>query len=408
MKRIFVIGGGAAGMTAAINSKRMNSEVTIIERLNDVGKKILVTGNGKCNYFNDDMNPKYYHSSSKYDFSGIINETNIVRVLMFMKSLGVEPSIKNGYFYPHSNQAISMVNTLNKELKVKGINVITDEIVNSITKEGKIFKIKTNMNTYECDAVVLATGSKAFYKFDNNSYSIPASFGHTIINVLPSLVQIKCEGKYFKDIKGVRTNAKVSLYTDKELTKESTGELQITEYGISGICAMQLSGLVSINESKNKESIIKVNFLPDLFNTKEELKLYLKNKNVITQNRTITDLLDSLLNYKLSNMFINMYKLTGYESLDEIEDNILNKLCESIISFEIKAYSTNGFNEAQVCSGGVSLDEVNMNTMESKLVSELYFAGEILDVDGDCGGYNLAFAWISGIIAGMNAGEIRD
>ena len=107
-------------------------------------------------------------------------------------------------------------------------------------------------------------------------------------------------------------------------------------------------------------------------------------------------------------MFINMYKLTGYESLDEIEDNILNKLCESIISFEIKAYSTNGFNEAQVCSGGVSLDEVNMNTMESKLVSELYFAGEILDVDGDCGGYNLAFAWISGIIAGMNAGEIRD
>ncbi len=405
MKNIFVIGGGPAGITAAINAKNNNTDVTIIERQNDIGKKILVTGNGKCNYFNEDINPEHYHSSSNYNFS-IINQDNIKKVKEFMTSLGIHPTIKNGYYYPHSNQAISILNTLNKELGLRGINVITDEIVKTIEKdEHDKFIIKTNRGIYNCDAVIFATGSKAYYKFDNTSYDILANLGHTIIPVLPALVQIKCNDKIFKDIKGVRTNALVSLYEDDLLVKESTGELQITDYGLSGICAMQLSNIIAIGLKNNRKEVVHINFLADLFNTKEELKEYLLNKHI---NRSIQEQLDNLLNYKLTNMFIEFASLTGYETITDLSDEELDKLCSLIIDMKFNATGVNDYQDAQVCSGGLSLDEVNMNTLESTLVPNLYFAGEVLDVDGDCGGYNLGFAWISGIVAGASAGEKHD
>ncbi len=404
MKSIFVIGGGAAGITAAINAKNSNTEITIIERQSDIGKKILVTGNGKCNYFNEDMTPSHYHSSSNYDFS-IINETNIKKVNEYISSLGIIPSIKNGYYYPHSNQAISIVNTLNKELKIRNINVITDEIVKSI-EYNNTFIITTNQNKYECDKVIFTTGSKAYYKFDNNSYDILFNLGHTIIPVLPALVQIKCNDKIFKDIKGVRTNALVSLYENNILLKESSGELQITDYGLSGICAMQLSSLIAIGLQNNKSEIIHINFLSDLFNTSKELKDYLLSKQEL--NRTIQEQLDNLMNYKLTNMFIKYTGITGYEQISELTNKELDKLCSLITDMSFEATGVNDYTDAQVCSGGVSLDEVDMNTMESKLIPNLFFAGEVLDVDGDCGGYNLGFAWISGIIAGLSAGDNND
>ena len=405
MKNIFVIGGGASGITAAIHAKNANTNVTIIDRQSDLGKKILVTGNGKCNYFNEDMNKSHYHSSSNYDFS-IINETNINKVKSFFNTLGVVPYIKNGYYYPHSNQAISILNTLNKELRIRNINVITDEIVKSIEYKNNIFNIKTNLNNYECDKVIFTTGSKAYYKFDNNSYEILSNLGHTIIPVLPALVQIKCNDKIFKEIKGVRTNAKLSLYENNELVKESTGELQITDYGLSGICAMQLSSLIAIGLNKKYEEEIKINFVSDLFNTKEELKEYLLSKKEL--DRTIQEHLDNLMNYKLTNMFIEYTGITGYETIEELSGKELDKLCSLITNMSFKVTGTNDYQEAQICSGGVSLDEVDMNTLESKLIPNLYFAGEVLDVDGECGGYNLGFAWISGIISGESAGDNND
>ena len=168
---------------------------------------------------------------------------------------------------------------------------------------------------------------------------------------------------------------------------------------------MQLSGLINIGLSFNKAEIIRVNFIPDLFTNALELKEYLLKKNEYNINRSISEHLDNLLNYKLTNMFIKEVKLTGYEQLDEIDDHILTKLCELITDYYFVAIGTNDYIDSQVCSGGIDLNEVNMQTMESKIIPGLYFAGEVLDVDGECGGYNLGFAFISGLIAGTKAGE---
>ena len=169
---------------------------------------------------------------------------------------------------------------------------------------------------------------------------------------------------------------------------------------------MQLSNLIAIGLQQNKKEIIHINFLADLFNNKAELKKYLFSKQGIV--RSIQEQLDNLLNYKLTNMFLEYVGISGYETVSELSSSDLDKLCSLITDMSFNAVDTNGYSDAQICSGGVSLDEVNMQTLESKLIPNLFFAGEVLDVDGDCGGYNLGFAWISGIIAGTKAGETHD
>ena len=241
MKKGIVVGGGASGLVSAIVAARNGAVVTILERASTCGKKILATGNGKCNYYNEDMSVKHYNSNDRYLLDRIINSKNKELVLDFFQSIGIVPRVRDGYYYPYSNQAVSVLNALLLEVKRLGISIVNDCYVTDIEQNGKGFVVHSNICDYKTDKLILATGSYAYYNFDNiNSYDIVANFNHSIVDVFPALVQLVVDNKITKKWVGVRVFSKIKLYQDNEFIREEEGELMLTNYGISGICAMQM------------------------------------------------------------------------------------------------------------------------------------------------------------------------
>lgn len=401
MKHIVIIGGGAAGLLAANYAKTEKTLVTILEKNPICGKKILATGNGKCNYWNQNQDLKHYHSSNEELINEIITDKNKQEIMSFFNKLGIYPKIKNGYYYPASNQATTIKDALIKEVLRKNINIKNNTIVEKIEKQNNEFKIYTTNEMITADKVIVATGSKASPKTgsDGLGYKILKRFNHQIIEPLPALVQLKTTGKYLEKWAGIRTDVEVSLYENDNLIRTETGEIQLTNYGISGICVFNLSRYVSIGLSKNKKEQVKINFLPFLTNPKEELNNFISNQ----PKRSIRTQLEGFLNSKLVDVILteaNIKENKSYSDLTEQEKDILINF---LTQFKTEVIGTNSFEQAQVCTGGVPLSEVNIQTMESKLVPNLYIVGELLDVDGDCGGYNLSFAWISGMLAGIGS-----
>lgn len=405
MKKIIIIGGGASGLTAAINAKSNTNEVIILEKNSDCGKKILVTGNGRCNYFNDDQDIKHYHSKCENKLNDFINDTNLNEVLNFFESIGISPEIKDGYYYPKSNQAISVKNALLNEAISRKIKIVNNIDVTNIVKNENKFIIETNNGNYEADVVILATGSKAAPKTgsDGIGYKILKNLGFEIEKPLPGLVQL-ISSDNLKDASGVRTKAKLSLYENNELIKEEIGELQLTDYGISGICAMQLSSYISKGlDDKNIEEV-RINFLPWL---EIDILSFVNERNELLKNRTISQLLDGLLNYKLVNTLLKKSNIKLDDLWNDLSNNKKEELCENLVNYKMFIDDTKDFENAQICVGGLSLEEIN-ESFETK-IENLYVVGELLDVNGDCGGYNLTFAWLSGIIAGKKiAGDNND
>lgn len=397
MEKVFVIGSGASGLTAAIKASK-NFDVTVFEKNEKLGKKILLTGNGKCNYWNENQSLEMYNSNG--DYKKIINQVNLVKAHAFLDSIGIVPFIKNGYYYPNSNQAISVLNALVDEAKTCGVNFIHEEVTD-IKKENNKFIIITNKSSYESDYVILATGGKAAPKTgsDGFGYKVAKSFGHNIIKPLPALVGLEVE-ENIKEIAGVRCLAKVSLLIDNEVIKEEIGELQINDYGFSGIPILQLSSKAVKALDENKKVYLSFNLL---FNIQEDvlgLRSFIKVQNRHLHNKNISQILDQLFNYKLSNYLLKISKIDSLSKVEDLSNDELDLLCHNILNLSFKVVKDHGFDNAQTTSGGVSLDEINLDTLESNKVSGLYFCGEILDVDGSCGGYNLSFAWITGLIAG--------
>lgn len=398
MSKVIVIGGGASGLVAAIYAARANNEVTILERNNTCGKKILITGNGRCNYFNSDQNISHYHTSSNVDLNSILTNESNQENLDFFESIGIFPKIKNGYYYPLSNQAITVLNALNIEAKKQHIEIKNNILVTDILKEDNKFIIITDYENYECDKVILATGSCAAPKTgsDGFGYNLLEKMGHTIIKPLPALVQLISNDKITKLWEGVRCDAKVAIYVDNVLKKEEFGEILLTDYGISGICTFNLSSIAARSLENNNKVILKINFLPSIDLNVEWFNKF--NENV--PNRTVSELLDCLLNYKLVNAILKKLNISKETSWEELSAEIKLSLINALTSYELEINDTNSFDKAQVCSGGVSLEEINLETMESKLIPNLFITGELLDVDGDCGGYNLNWAWTTGKLAG--------
>lgn len=391
MKTI-IIGGGAAGMMAAIYSK----DAIILEKNNSLGKKILITGNGKCNYYNENQNIDNYNTNNIDVLKQIININNTTKILNQFDNMGIIPKIKNGYYYPESNQAVSIQNTLLKEIENNNAQIYTNTEVLSVEYNNK-FIIKTNNGVYESDKLIVATGSKACSKTgsDGFGYELLKRFGHTVIKPLPALVQLKGKGNYFKDWAGIRCDVKVS-YENK--TEE--GEIQLTDYGVSGVCIFNLSSKIA-RDLENKPVHININFVPFLnINTKEQLKEFFNERNKTVKNRNISELLDGFLNYKLGNLLLKLSGIKNNYSWNDLSDIQKNNLMNNLLNFKLEIIGTNSFDKAQTCSGGIPLDEINPKTMESLKQKDLYIVGELLDVDGKCGGYNLTFAFITGMLAG--------
>jgi predicted Rossmann fold flavoprotein len=402
MKQIIVIGGGASGMMAAIAAAREGAAVTILEHRDRVGKKILSTGNGRCNFTNTIQTPDCYHSEDPEFPWKVIRQFDMQDTVSFFRELGVCARDRNGYLYPGSEQASAVLDVLRMELNRLDVRVVTGADCMQICPGRKI-KVLTNSGRYTADAVILACGSRAASATgsDGSGYTLAKQMGHRIIPVLPALVQLRCREPWYKSVAGVRVQGKVSLDVEDSCTAADQGEIQLTNYGISGIPVFQVSRYASKALYENKKVTAVLNFMPDY--SEKEFFHFLKERARLRPEKTVEEFLIGLFHKKLCELWIQLGGLDRRKKSGQLSPKELSHLAGLIQNLCTTVTQTNSFEQAQVCCGGVDTREIDPDTMESRLVSGVYFAGELVDVDGRCGGYNLQWAWSSGMLAGRSA-----
>ncbi|BBE30600.1 flavoprotein [Tepiditoga spiralis] len=396
---IVVIGGGASGLMAAISAAKLGAKVTILEKMNKPGKKILASGNGKCNYTNINTNINNYHGKDKKFIESIINNFNVNSTIEFFKQIGVYPKIDSeGRVYPFSLQASSVVDNLLYECKKHNVNIVCNAKVTNIKKKNNLYEVYYNDTKIKANSLIVSVGGKSSSKLgsDGSLFNTIKSLNHNFSPMYPAIVQLKLKGN-FKEVKGVRVRGEVTLYDEKKLIAKEKGEQLFTDYGISGISVMNLSGYVH----SLKKPILKLDFFPN-FSLNELISLLLSRKKNMP-HKTFKESFIGLLNSKLIHLIFKLSNIKDKKysnvSIDEIK-KISKILKES--TFDI--VGTKDFENSQVTAGGLLTSEINSKTLESKINKNLYFCGEVLDVYGDCGGYNLQWAWSSGYIAGKSAG----
>ena len=405
--KIGIIGGGASGLVAAITSAKNSANVTLIEKKDRVGKKILATGNGKCNFTNHSMNKFDFRSQNSAIFDDYISQFDKNAVISMFQDMGMLTKDRNGYLYPRSEQASTVLDLLRLQLKELNIPVLTEYYPISIQKKKKCFEIE--LNNHEklyFDRIILACGSFAGEKKrdDYNGYSYAKSLGHTIVPVVPALVQVRAKGHEFKSIAGVRCDANIALYINKEFITSEFGELQLTDYGISGIPVFQLSRYISYGIYDKQKVDVIIDFLPEL--EANEWKNFVADKwKNASKKITAEEFFQGFLNKKLNLMFLKASGIKTETPLQQLKFSKIEEVISHMKCWKIEIEGTNPYENAQVCAGGVSMNEITLQ-MESKIVPGLYFAGELLDVDGRCGGYNLQWAWTSGYLAGNAASTL--
>lgn len=403
MRHVAVIGGGAAGMMAAITAAREGVKVTILEHKDRIGKKILSTGNGRCNFTNIFQTPACYRSDNR-DFAwNIIQKFNVEKTISFFKELGIYPKDRNGYLYPYSDQAAAILEVLQIEIAKLDICVMTEINVLDIQPVKRGIRVTTDKKTITVDSVILACGSKAapVTGSDGSGYQLAKLLGHRIVPVLPALVQLRCAEKFYKSISGVRVQGTVEIYADDIFLASDTGEIQLTNYGISGIPVFQVSRYAA-KAIYQKQSVIAVlNFMPDM--NKDEFLSFLQERITLCPHKTLDEFFTGIFPKKLCELWIRLSRLPKEMRVSDLSGEQLEKLVLLIQHLRTHITETNAFEQAQICCGGVDTTEINPDTLESNYVPGIYFAGELLDVDGICGGYNLQWAWSSGFVAGKEA-----
>ena len=403
MRHVAVIGGGAAGMMAAITAAREGVKVTILEHKDRIGKKILSTGNGRCNFTNTFQTPACYRSDNR-DFAwNIIQKFNVEKTISFFKELGIYPKDRNGYLYPYSDQAAAILEVLQIEIAKLDICVMTEINVLDIQPVKREIRVTTDKKTITVDSVILACGSKAapVTGSDGSGYQLAKLLGHRVVPVLPALVQLRCAEKFYKSISGVRVQGTVEIYADDISLASDTGEIQLTNYGISGIPVFQVSRYAA-KAIYQKQSVTAVlNFMPDM--NKDEFLSFLQERITLCPHKTLDEFFTGIFPKKLCELWIRLSRLPKEMRLSDLSAEQLEKLVLLIQHLRTHITETNAFEQAQICCGGVDTTEINPDTLESNYVPGIYFAGELLDVDGICGGYNLQWAWSSGFVAGKEA-----
>lgn len=403
-KTVGIIGGGAAGMMAAITAARQGALVTVLERGERVGRKLLSTGNGRCNLGNLVLDAGQYFGSSREWIESALKRFDADDTIRFFQSLGILIKNKNGYLYPACEQAAVVLDALCIELKALGVNIVYNAKVNHIAREeatGQIL-VRAGEESYYFDSVVLACGGKAAPKTgsDGSGYKLAKQLGHGLIPTVPALVQLKCSETYLKAVAGVRADAEIMVVRRGECVAKERGELQLTDYGISGIVVFQISRIVNYILREKEEAEVVINLLPDY--TKESFEQLCRIRSLLKEGRNVEEFFTGLLHKKLIWLFIKMAGLKPQMPVEEADEGQLRQVYEQCRQWKMHISGSNSYDNAQVCAGGVDTAEITEN-MESGKVPGIYFAGEIMDVDGKCGGYNLQWAWSSGYLAGMAA-----
>ena len=405
--KIAVIGGGASGMMAAISAAKEGAKVFLYERNDRVGKKILATGNGKCNFSNLNLGVEQYYSEDMPFVKKVLDSFSTSNSVDFFEEAGMMIKDKNGYLYPASEQASTVLDILRMQLIQNNVCVYTDKKVSAISKVqggAEKFRVVCNDGKELYDKVILSCGGKAspITGSDGNGYKLAEGLGHKILPVFPALVQLKCQEEYIKAVSGVRLDAKLTLKVNEKEVASERGELQLADYGISGIVTFQLSRIAVKNVMDKKNTKVFIDCLPGY--TDEEYAKFCKQRKALYQNSdcTVEEFFTGMLNKKIMLLFMKLAGLKTTEKYILADKKKIDKVFELCRVFPLTITGFHSFDKAQVTAGGVPLWEVN-ETLESKKVKGLYIVGEMLDADGKCGGYNLQWAWSTGYIAGKHA-----
>ena len=399
MYDIIVIGGGASGLAAAISACREtpNLSVAILERNNRVGKKLLTTGNGRCNISNLDIAPRSFHSANPEIVAKVINGTDQL-IKDFFADLGVLFIAEGNQLYPYSLQAATVLDALRYECERLNVSIICDCKVDSISKG---FAINTTKGVFKAKKVIVACGGNAMQSSgsDGNGLKLLSDLGIKSSKTYPAIVPIRTELAPIKALKGVKVDGIVTL-SDGLKSVKNRGEVLFTEYGMSGPAVMFISRFV--NETK-RDVVASVDLLPDLsFEYIVEYLMQRKEKayNYIAENLTL-----GLLHKRVGQAIIKYCGLNVNDDPRNYSYEQVCKLASAIKDFTVKVTSTSNFESAQTTAGGVYLTQVNCETFETNQIHGLYLCGEVLDCDGDCGGFNLHWAWVSGIKSGQSAAK---
>lgn len=417
---VAVVGGGAAGMTAAIAAARSGAETVLLERGERPGKKILMTGNGKCNLGNLDLKPSDYHSDNMAVATSVLERFGTEETIAFFASLGLMVKERRGYLYPVSEQAATVLDVLRYGLEREGVTLLPQAMVRRLIPAGEYIVCLDDGRRLRARRVILACGGQAAPRTgsDGNGYELAQTLGHRIVTPVPSLVQLHCGEKYCKALAGVRAEGTVRVYAeyretelrDTELQKtefqetefQETGEIQLTEFGISGIPVFQLSGSVNRLLAQGRKLRAELDFFSRYdTDTYEELcRLRLKRMG----RESVETFFTGMLHKKIMGVCIRLAGLSPEQEAASAGEDRLRQVFFLCRHLPFTITGSHSFDSAQVCRGGVSMGEVD-GQLQSLRSPGLYLAGELLHVDGRCGGYNLQWAWASGHTAGTAAAE---
>ena len=397
-----IIGAGASGMTAALwAAQNPNVQVVLMERQARVGRKLQATGNGRCNLSNAKFHISHYHGEDPAFTEQVFAQFGVAETLNWFSSLGLctvtEPA---GRIYPYSDQANSVVDVLRLALNKENISLRLGFEAEKIKSSPEGFTVESKEEKILCDRLIVACGGLAGTKLGGTmaGYKLLSKLGHRSTKLRPNLVQIQSRWPALASLKGVRANCRVEILHNGEVFAQSQGELQFTEQGLSGPVMFEISRDVC---AASGSWVARLDFLPQW----EESQLFGHLQSRVEGNYPVEELLTGVLHNRLGRVLTQSAGIKGKVYCKELSQGELAELSRCVKALEVELAEPMGMENAQVTAGGVVTADFDPCTLESKKVPRLYACGELLDVDGDCGGYNLQWAWSSGHVAGRNAGK---
>ena len=404
--KIAIIGAGAAGIIAAITAKRLNKNlhIDLFDANKGIGKKILASGNGRCNISNSKVTSKNYLGENPDFTSFALKEFDFKAFEKFCKSVGLLLDIKpSGKVYPLSNEAKSVTNILELALKELDVNIHLESMITDIEKVEDKFNIKTKDNEYNAyDKVLISNGLGAAPQLNANESGLDfaSKFGHSFNPTYPSLVGLKTDNTYNGKLQGVKKECNVSLYVNGNLEQEIFGDVLFTSYGVSGFAILDISQLAVLNLSQYQDVKIAINFFPKI--NRNDLSDQIQTLFKTIPSQKAVDIITGMVSNKIAPVLLDICKINIDTKAADVNAKQIKALAYQLNQWKLKIIDTQGFGHAEASGGGVRTAEVDNKTYESKLVKNLYFAGEVLDIVGNRGGFNLQFAWASGYLVGKS------